>query len=719
MTQEDFQLRWPAAEINRISSRIETDYRNALADHNRRMARWREYYRRWRCSVDPPAAGEETASNVPVPFIRWNILTKLAKEIDSLFGDDAEVVAVPVGPSDAKRDAKVGKYMTWRVLNSMKLIKPICVFTLRKLIFGRSIAYSPWKRDTFEVLNPAKDYKPEEVVDYEGPDFKPQWPDDIIVPCEDAESIHDFSFVIRKYRATPDQLLTGEEEGRYQNIKDNWRRIVELAQKTPQRETEGDEIKRESDEAEGLFYERPLSAGEGVLILEWYGRWRPLKGKTDGGEFNLKRREAKQKDFVVRLLWDLRLIVGIQDLQYLYPTVKNRRPFVESAMLSDGSYWPAGLAEMLLDLEDELRVNHNQATDAGQLAATPMYGYRPGAGANPETFEVEPGIFIPLDNPQEDVAEIKTSFDLAIPTWKEQCVLAYGEKVTGHGDLQMGRQVDRPNAPRTAAQTQMLLEEGNVRISLDTKILADDMSGVLCHFWGLEYMFSPEETFFRVTEEDADGLFAVNNGGSMLTMEDRDGRYDFRLQFANSVWSREAKKQQTLARYQLDLQNPLIAQNPQALWEVTRDAHEALGDPNFEDTVPRPPAPDMSIDPRVEWVNLLHGEDVHVNPLDNDLLHMTRHMKDLQTAEKDPGSDRDAMKKLVVHYHDHIMQLQQKRIQQAVIEQAVQAAGQLAAGGKMPAFANGLFGGPPNLPQNPQGVGPFPFSGHSEVMHEQ
>jgi hypothetical protein len=50
--------------------------------------------------ADAPAQGEEMASNVPVPYIRWNILTKWAKEMDSLFGDDAEIVAVPVGPVD-------------------------------------------------------------------------------------------------------------------------------------------------------------------------------------------------------------------------------------------------------------------------------------------------------------------------------------------------------------------------------------------------------------------------------------------------------------------------------------------------------------------------------------------------------------------------------------------------------------------------------------------
>lgn len=722
MTQEDYQLKWPEAELSRIANRVQSDYRNALSDHNARMQRWRLYYRRWRATADTPGMGEEAASNVPVPYIRWNILTKWAKEMDSLFGDDAQIVAVPVGASDYKRDKKIGLYMTWRVFNSMKLIKPFCVFIQRKILFGRSIAYAPWKRDTFEVLNPKNGYKPEEIVDFEGPDFKPLWPDDIIVPCEEVATIHDFSFVIRKYRPTPDQLLQGEKEGRYQGITKNWEKIVQMAQHSPGRESEGDEVKREADDAEGLQYERPQSAGESLLVLEWYGKWRPLKkGKKDASEWDFKNREMRQKEFVIRYLWDLNLIIGVQDLQELYPTKKNRRPFVESAMMADGTYWSPGMAEMLIDLEDELRTNHNQATEGGQLAMNPVIGYRPASGFNPETFKVEPGMAIPLDNPEKDLKQLEIHMDLSIPQWKEQCTLAYGEKLTGQGDLQMGRQSDRPNAPRTGVQTQQLLEEGNVRISLDTKVLADDMSGVLSHFWDLEYMFSEEETFFRVTEDDADGAFPTKDGGSMLSNEDRDGRYDFRLQFANSLWSREAEKQKTLARYQLDLQNPLIAQNPVALWEVTRAAHEALGDPDFAAIVPRPPQPDLSIDPKVEWTMLLEGEEITVNPQDNDQLHLIRHMKDLKSAEQDPtGGDPDAVKKLVEHYHDHILQLQQKKLQQAILERAVQAAQSLSGGGPG-AMPQGLFGGTQQTapPGNPMAQGPSIYSGHPEVMHEQ
>lgn len=720
---EEFQLKWSESELRAVANRIQSDYRNALTDHNRRMNRWRVFFRRWRASVDMPAQGEETASNVPVPYVRWNIFTKWAKEMDALFGDDAEIEAVPVGPSDYKRDKKISRYMTWRVFNYMKLTNPFCVFVLRKLLFGRSVAYSPWLRDTYEVNG-------EDVVEYEGPDFEPLWPDDFIVPCEEVNCLHDFSFIIRKYRISPDQLLQGEEEGRYQGITENWDTILHMAQHGYQREAEGDEIKREQDLAEGLMYQRPISAGESVLVLEWYGKWRPLKkGKKEAGEWDFKNREMRQRDYVVRYLWDLHLIISVQDLADLYPTKKNKRPFVESSMVKDGSYWSPGMAELLCDLEDELRVNHNQATEAGQLAMNPPVGYRPASGFNPDTFKMEPGLAIPLDNPQTDLSQIKIAADIHIAQWKEQCVLAYGEKLTGMSDLQMGRQSDRPNAPRTAQQTVSLLEEGNVRISLDTKMLREDMSMVLAHFWDLEYMFAPTQVFFRVTEEDAEGAFPVNQGGAHLSLQERDGRYDFRLQFASSLYSREADKEKTLARYQLDLQNPIIMQNPAALWEVTRQAHEALGDEDFASMVPKPPQPEASVDPKQEWIDLLHGETIHVRPTDDDMVHLNRHMQDLKASEADQEhADPDAQQALVVHYQQHIQQLANKRIQQAVVEQAVTAAQQIAqrgadlgraVGGAQPLnLAHGLFGGPVTQPPgNPAATGPNIYSGHPEGLH--
>jgi hypothetical protein len=710
--QQSYQLKLPQAEIDRLGRRVYQDYRNALSDHDARIKRWTEYFRRWRARVDMPALGEQEKSNFPVPVIRWHVAAKWAKNMDALFGDDAEIVAVPVGPSDYRNDAKIGAYMTWRVFNDMKLTTPFCQFELYKILYGRAVAYAPWCVKTFDV--PTSDGV-KQVPYYKGPDFQVLEPDDFVVPAEQVQCLHDFSWVIRKYRVTPNDLLLGEDDGRYTGIRKNWDLILKGAYRRQQRDYEGDEIKLEKDDAEGVTMQSGLSIGNTLLVLEWYGKWRMLKrGVKDADEWDTQKRDMYERDIVVRFIPDLQLVVGVQDLAQLYPATPKRRPFVEASFQKDGSYWCDGLAAQLIDIEDEVRSNHNLGTDAQELAIAPLIFYRPGSGYNPDTFVLKPGQEVPVDNPNQDVRVVEFPFNGEAVQLKEQSVLAYAERLTGLSDMALGRQSDRPNAPKTARGTVAILEEGNVRMTLDTTTMREDMAAVLQHFWMLEWMFADEETFFRVTEEDANGLFPVREGGSILTQAERNGRYDFRLEFATSKWSREAEKERTLARYQLDLQNPLIVQNPLALWRVTKDAHAALGDPNFADLVPEPPHPDLPHNPKEEWAMIQQGEDVHVNPMDNDELHMIRHMRDLETAQRDNYGDQEAITRLKAHYIDHIHQLEQKKLVQALAERMVQRAaelqhqvsGQLPPGVLMPPGTGSI----PATPMPLQGSIPSPIS---------
>jgi len=295
------------------------------------MERFRRYYRRFRNLPDEhaPTDGNSTFS---VPLIQWQVFGKWADAMQQLLGDDAEVVAEPVGPADQRIVHKVGRYMTWRVFRYMKLARELSIFTFRAILFGRSHAYRPWKRETY--LTPAG-----ERVAYDGPGFEALWPDDVIVPAEDARTIQDFSFVIRKFRITPQQLLEGERRGLYSGVKKHFERIVvEARQKRRDYEDGADQMKREKDEAEGVTYEGSLTDGGTLRVWEWYGRWRlPKKGRGSPDLNDFKGRELDETDLRVRYLPDLKLVISVDRLDELYPLMKNRRPFAECALIHDGS----------------------------------------------------------------------------------------------------------------------------------------------------------------------------------------------------------------------------------------------------------------------------------------------------------------------------------------------------------------------------------------------
>lgn len=666
------QIQLSKNELGRLANQIEQDYYSAIADHDARMQRFASYYKRWRGRVDPPVIGEEDDPNYRVPITQWQTSSKLAKSMASLFGEDAEVNAKPIGPNDQRLVRKISRFATWRVFNSMKIVNPATTFEFRTILYGRAHAYAPWHRDTYWA--PTTGGKETEVVCYEGPGFFPLEPDDFIVPAEDAVTLHDFSFVMRRFRARPDELLRGEDAGRYQGITDNWENLCNQATSRLRRDTRGgDQVKRERDIDEGVNYEG-LSTGSSLQIHQWYGKWRRLKGRQDASATNYQRRERFESELVVSYIPELHLIVSVQDLARMYPRTKWRRPFVESSLTKEGSYWGPSFGEVLEDLETELTSNYGLGQKAGQFSVGPIVVYRPAAGFDPDDFEYTPGVAIASDDPNS-VKLLEVKADLSYPIANQQDLIAISERVTGITDQNIGRTQSTPNAPRTARQTMALLEEGDVRASLDLSVLREDWGLILQHFWHLEQMYGNERTFFRVTEEDSGGMFDVAKGGAFLKRDEREEDYDFDLKFATNAWSKETAKQNELSLYQLDMQNPLIVQNPRALWIRLDKVHRAFGDDRFCDCIPEPPDIGLPVKPQEEWTRCLQGEDVDVNPMDNDQLHLVDHNRRLAEAQIDPDHDEDAYNRMVRHVTEHMQQIRHKQIMAELTSRIVQSLG--------------------------------------------
>lgn len=656
-------LKLSERELDRLGQRVEEDYLNALPDHQRRMDRWREYYRLWRGMVDPPAAGDEDKSNYPVPLMQWHVFGRWAQMMQSILGDDAEIVAEPHGPADHRLTAKIGRYATVRYLRGMNLVNPLSAFIFRAVVFGRSFAYRPWVRDTYDVHG-------KEEVWYEGPGFFPQWPDDIIVPAEDVDNVQQFSWTIRKYRTDAQGLLDGERAGMYFGITENWEKILNFEAEGRQRDEtgQGDEMRADRDEAEGVTYEGNLSGRGKLTVLEWYGKRRLPKGKQDAAESNWKRRQMDETHLVVRYLLDLDLTVGVEDLAELYPGMKDRVPIVETSLVKEGSYWSPGIGELVYHTQTETTNIHNIATDAMEMGVAPTGFYEPAAGFDPKSLRYGPYQLNPVQNAAA-VKFVTVGSDLNGAVVMMQALKGNAEMLTGYSEQNSGRAIDRPNAPKTAAGQMLLVEQGNIRLSLDVLALREDLRVILQQLWQLDTEFAPPEVFFRVTEEEVGGLFETSQGGAKMTAQERAGRWDFTIKFATSAWSREAEKEKVLARYQLDMGNPLIVTNPKALWKVTADAHKALGDPNFGDLVPEPPDMGLPKNPREEWTLMLQGEDVTPHPQDNHDLHLMKHYRQVEEARASADPDEDAVNRMV----EHIIETQAMKKQQMMMQAMAQA----------------------------------------------
>lgn len=671
------QLKLHDAEVRRIGQLVEEQYRSAQGEHSRRMDRFRRYYRRWRNLQDPPKAGDESESNYEVPMLEWQVFSAWADLLHGWLGKGAEVVAEPTAPYDQKIVAKVSRMMTWRCFSSMKMTRPAAIATFRAILFGRTHVYMPWEQEVGKRGE----------IWYDGPKYIPLWPDDFIVPAEDASCLHDFSWVIHKERLTPQQLLDGERSGKYFGIEADFENILKSS--ITERQVEGDEMKFDKDEAEGVTQNISDSSAKSITVLHWYGRRRLPKGKKDVDEYSIKGRDLDESEIVCHYALELDRCIGVQSLDELYPKARYKRPFGEIALNEDGSYWCKGFGEMLESANEELTANHNLFTDAGEFSVGPVIFAAPSAGLNPKSYKYEPRTVIPAENPDK-IKVVNFSADLNYSITKEHAMLSYVERLTGRSDQALGRSSDRPNAPRTASGQVLLAEFANLRAFLDSMFFQSHLENHIAHLWTLEQQFAPKDLFFRVTEEDAPG---ANHGWMSMDGAAYEQNFDFTLKFAPSPWMKQAQEQKQLQLYGLDLQNPLIVQNPTALWNVTNAMHKALGDDNFADVVPPPPDNGNPMDPKTEWAMMQQGDLPEIHPMDNDELHLADHMRRFQMAQQSQATSPMLLQVAQAHMQEHVRQRQQKALMQAMVSSL---ASSVAAAGAIPqAQPSGAIEGQP------------------------
>lgn len=698
------QIAISEAEENRLITRIENDFLMDKDAHQRRSRRFAGYIKRWENRVEAPAAGDEDKPNHTVPLVQWSCFNKVARSLQALLGDDADITAHATGPSDKGKVAKIGAYMRSRLFDQMEITEPLIIHLFQTILYGRAIYHRPWIQKSFDVIEGGKRSR---QCYYEGPDFIPCHPDDIMTPPErGVTSIQKFSHVIHRVPYTVDELQHGDGK-EFQGTSDPEfvKRAIQWAQQSGHgndwTNPDYDPTKQEQEKSQGVNNDAVVNGRRIIWVWNWYGSWRPLKKKGgDGEQDDLEKRLPFEADWVVRYIPGMREIVGVQDLLELYPKMKNRRPFGDGSLVKDGTYWSMGFGKMLTDFEDEATSNSRLFTDAGEMSVGPIIFFKPGSGFKPGAFEYGPKMAIPTEDPS-GVKVVTIAPNMSYAITKTQETLSNAERVSGISDQSMGRAIDRPNAPRTATGQMALIEEGNVRAYLDSTILREDMEKFIGDVWDLDCDLVPKTDpglWFRVTEEQAKGLFDTAKGGSFMTAKEFGGRYDFRLKFATSVYAREAQSQKVIAFYQAAVMNPLIATNPKALWVLTNKFAKAMGIDDFASIIPEPPDLDAPKTPDQEWTEMLEGDnDVHPNPADHDDLHLMAHMKQLQDAKQDPDADKQAVYLLIHHISETNQQKRTKMLMQVLTNQLMQQ----VAGDTHPAVQQ-MLGQAMGQPQQPQ-----------------
>ncbi len=671
------------SEIERILQRVEDSLRRAKSDHCVRNDRWVEYLRKFEAMAeqDKPKPGDEHKSQIQTQVILENVMGQFAQEYLGLWGPGARIHASPVGKSDGKLADTVAAALHSYVFNIMDMPRKAAEFSIYKLLFGRAFAYRPFEQysDWFVNNDGTREWKPY----YTAPDFLPIWPGRAIVPAENVRSLQNFTFFDYDERLSVDELARGEQmQGKYFGVLENIADFHRVAQQGEDLQIWPDELQTTLNQAEGVSPTRTSNMNEGGLVSVHQYHTKlclPLDLGADVESSDYAAREWNPIPVVIYYVPRLRKIIGIHDMTMIYKRMRSRRPFSEIAMPGIG-YWRRGLGDLLWSYEDELNSNERQLTDAVRLSSVGFGVYDSRAGIRGEGFKVQPGKATAVSNVEGFVwNQIDARFDGF--TVKHQGVRDNVQRITGRPDFTMGQSMESPTAPDTATGQALMTQAANVRVELDVTLLQKDFAVILKDIWELIREFTDGDLLFRITEDSsAYRLVDSKHGMATITAEEREMECDFAIELAPTEMKRQAKKAEALQIFQLALTNPLIAANPRALWYETNKLYEAFGDKGFAARVPEPPDPGFPKQPDQEWAMLQQGEEIAVNPMDDDALHIQKHQEQHQYAmERDDERDAEAIHKLEQHIIAHEDAIQAK----LVLQQAATAAlTQLKASGQ-------------------------------------
>jgi hypothetical protein len=386
-----------------------------------------------------------------------------------------------------------------------------------------------------------------------------------------------------------------------------------------------------------------------------------------------RRKYMLESDLIVRYAGRLNLIIGVQDAAEVYPDTPYKRPILEMALLNDGQYWCMGLIELIQEIEKELCSLANQVIEAVGLSIGPPIVAEPAVGENLANHKYEKNDIIWVAN-AAGVKQLTINPNIEPFNTLWQMFMSIQEMLTGITQMTMGRGMEQPNAPRTLGGQRLVMGAGDVRLALDMRNLGEDLKHFLDHVWDLWQMFGSEGIFFRVSEGDSRGLFDAgelqNQGWSKLSAIEREGRYDFTLEFADDAQVREGKKQEYMALLQAVGRMPIFMNDAAAQYRLIIDVFELFG-LDATKYLSEPPPAFAPRTPIQEWsMALRRDEDLHVHPQDDDEAHIQDHTNRIMAMYAGPEKDRnvDAMWQMQQHIDEHEKQKAQKLQTQELLQ---------------------------------------------------
>lgn len=299
---------------------------------------------------------------------------------------------------------------------------------------------------------------------------------------------------------------------------------------------------------------------------------------------------------------------------YLYRIMPTgERPFsVAHFQKRQGQEYGVGLLELLHPLSVELDAIHNIRLDFGMITNNPTFFYRASSSMEADKLQLEPGMGIPLDNPQQDVFFPQRPNSTGFFGNEEQVIQTYIERLTGISDLSLGAMSGSQGAARTATGARALMNESNTNLNVHLRHINRAWKKLLRMLFHLLQLRIDGEVVFRVTGQDGSSIF------KKITNYDMTIDVDFELS-SNSSNSNKAVQIEIAQQLIGLVSNPLYLQlgitGPGQVYEAIKAYMNALGVKDVHKYIQKPQGYDYVPSPEEIFNRAVRGQDIKPNPL--------------------------------------------------------------------------------------------------------
>lgn len=421
------------------------------------------------------------------------------------------------------------------------------------------------------------------------------------------------------------------------------------------------------------------------------------------------------EDVIWWVIVETKQLARVRLLTEMYPMDPPLRPLFSQDFLPDGM----SLIEMLEGTHDAVKQQLDMTIDVGALTGIPFFGYRATGGMKPETLTIEPGIGIPLQDPQRDIAfpqmptsQISTGINLITLLNQMQ------ERTSMQGELQFGRVPQgKASALRTLGGMQSVMSQGEAR---PERILGRFFTLLCSAFRFVHEMnrrFLPPGKVVRVVGFQPEGERVYETIGDRNAL---GGAYTFEFK-ANAFNTSRQALQMGLGAVMPIHMSPLAFQlgitTPETAYRLIRDFDNAHGlDP---DSYTNPPTAE-AMKPRIlaeEAITaIMQGQAPYGVPLEPGgwAEHLEKLLAFTQTEQfgfLDPAMGLVGPEALE-RFKGWVAEVRQRMLADARRQAVLQAAAEVSGQG-------GGQGGPPGTPQSAADAQANPqISGGAEMLDE-